>query len=379
MTNDLFLAILAMDAYNRTGGLSSQGLILPNGTMLGNATILSGAGGVLEDPSSGFFAQAYEFGDGTKVISYRGTDDFLDMLYGWPIGLAAYDATQAKLAAKFYQQVAAGGADTSNLKLADLYNANIELTGHSLGGGLAGFVGSLYGASDVRIFDNMAYKSAAQNAYDAALRGSFARDAYFLGMQPGQQIDGGDIYSFGVEGQALAGMQSGVEQTTYSLGFDSLVTPISAKQRHSQSLLVIAMFGSTEMASPNWLLSGQYMFPQLFSDDLANKLGIQSGGTTGTDSANGKMRTMIAYSAIDQGVMSYGDVAIRAFYDDANDLGALISTSSRARYLKDDSVLNALAGIAVEYAGLLAVNAERGSSDSNAPTGFEKGALYFDS
>jgi hypothetical protein len=28
MTNDLFLAVLAMDSYNRTGGLSTVGLVL---------------------------------------------------------------------------------------------------------------------------------------------------------------------------------------------------------------------------------------------------------------------------------------------------------------------------------------------------------------
>ena len=36
MTNDLFLAILAMDAYDRTSSQRTpQGLILPGGTMLG--------------------------------------------------------------------------------------------------------------------------------------------------------------------------------------------------------------------------------------------------------------------------------------------------------------------------------------------------------
>lgn len=39
MTNDLFLAILAMDSYNRTGDQrTTRGLILPDGTMLENAT-----------------------------------------------------------------------------------------------------------------------------------------------------------------------------------------------------------------------------------------------------------------------------------------------------------------------------------------------------
>ena len=39
MTNDLFLAILAMDAYNRTGPRGTPvGLKLPGGNLIGNAT-----------------------------------------------------------------------------------------------------------------------------------------------------------------------------------------------------------------------------------------------------------------------------------------------------------------------------------------------------
>jgi hypothetical protein len=42
MTNDLFLAILAMDAYNRTGTLGTPvGLKLADGSLIGNATVLS--------------------------------------------------------------------------------------------------------------------------------------------------------------------------------------------------------------------------------------------------------------------------------------------------------------------------------------------------
>ena len=39
MTNDLFLAILAMDAYNRTGGDSTRGLVLIPSSEIG---LLSG-------------------------------------------------------------------------------------------------------------------------------------------------------------------------------------------------------------------------------------------------------------------------------------------------------------------------------------------------
>jgi hypothetical protein len=78
MTNDLFLAILAMDAYNRTGPRGTAvGLVVPDGP-IGDATVLSGPGGVMEDPFFGFFAQAYDLG-GQRIISYRGTDGLSDV------------------------------------------------------------------------------------------------------------------------------------------------------------------------------------------------------------------------------------------------------------------------------------------------------------
>jgi len=125
VTNDLFLAILSMDAYNRTGAQQTPvGLVLPDGTMLGNASVLSGDGGVLEDRSSGFFAQAYQLQNGTKIISYRGTDtttgsEFAkDALYGWVTGGGAYTNAQAELAAKFFQWMNWGQSNISYLALA---------------------------------------------------------------------------------------------------------------------------------------------------------------------------------------------------------------------------------------------------------------------
>lgn len=52
-----------------------------------------------------------------------------DISNGWPTGSGWADAPQAMLALKFYNAVDAAT------------NTNIELTGHSLGGGFAGYVG----------------------------------------------------------------------------------------------------------------------------------------------------------------------------------------------------------------------------------------------
>ena len=78
MSDDLFMAILSMDAYNRR---SDAGLQV-SGSQIGNATIRSDA---LPSGSSGvsFSAEAYTW-NGTKVISYCGTDSPLwDALKGW--------------------------------------------------------------------------------------------------------------------------------------------------------------------------------------------------------------------------------------------------------------------------------------------------------
>lgn len=66
MTDDLFLAILAMDSYNRTtlAQGSTVGLELPASTEIGTATLDRAT----EDVSKGFFAQSYIWG-GQHVIS----------------------------------------------------------------------------------------------------------------------------------------------------------------------------------------------------------------------------------------------------------------------------------------------------------------------
>ncbi len=100
--SDLFLAILAMDAYNRVGNDVTGRNLAVAGNSLGNVTLSLARG----NNSSGFFAQSYvDTTTGKKIISYRGTDvsssgELLkDAAFGWTIGAGLYATSQATVAA----------------------------------------------------------------------------------------------------------------------------------------------------------------------------------------------------------------------------------------------------------------------------------------
>jgi len=156
MDNKLFDSILAMDSYNRgyNAGikfgeeLDNSDSAIDDETRLGDVTVVKSKGdsGAATD---GFYAIAYQYVDSNSatqtVIAYRGTDNFLDTGSGaslvggdianaYALGGGSLEATQALDALKFYHDVAAlSGVGT------------ITLTGHSMGGGLAGMVSELTG------------------------------------------------------------------------------------------------------------------------------------------------------------------------------------------------------------------------------------------
>ena len=148
ISDDLFRAILAMDAYNRG---DSPGIIGLGGvtTQIGNATISRQSDTTAGSPemNASFSATAYTWNN-HQIISYRGTDSLgIDLLTGGLAAIGAPGLSQPKLAAQFYQSVI-------NNPTVSPYNSTVEFTGHSLGGGLAGFVGALYGQS-ATVFDNI--------------------------------------------------------------------------------------------------------------------------------------------------------------------------------------------------------------------------------
>ncbi len=65
-----------------------------------------------------------------------------DADYGWGVGTGNAQETQGLLAAQFYKSV----AKDDETGEAHLFDSGIQLVGHSLGGGLAGLVDSMYGA-----------------------------------------------------------------------------------------------------------------------------------------------------------------------------------------------------------------------------------------
>ncbi len=97
ISRDLFLSILALDAYNRGYGAGVNGLSEAKYTTLGNAEVDKSSG--IEGQAKGFYGIAYTWGT-EKVISYRGTDTATpaaaaaDVLNGWTAGLGYTGASQ---------------------------------------------------------------------------------------------------------------------------------------------------------------------------------------------------------------------------------------------------------------------------------------------
>ncbi len=154
MNQDLLYALLAMDVYHRgpVGGLRS---VVPE-TQIDDTTRDLDAESAANN-AIGFFAQSY-LHEGQRIIVYRGTDDgganfwdiaggliglggTLDTRNGYSIGFGAYTNPQAQAAIAFYQ---------SFLEGASPINSGMTVVGQSLGGGLAGYVESLW-STDVLI------------------------------------------------------------------------------------------------------------------------------------------------------------------------------------------------------------------------------------
>lgn len=189
VSNDLMQAILAMDVYHQGSNGLNHGQ-----TEIGTATLnkQSDISAESQEVAAGFYAAAYNW-NGTTVISYRGTDQLSDVWNGWISGAGDWTTDQVRLAAEFYQSVFAPTIPEI-YDPTDLTTNSVIFTGHSLGGGLAGLMASIYGRT-ATVFDTMPYKLSADNLYDWASltdaetpvdsfieeQRQYARDTFYLG------------------------------------------------------------------------------------------------------------------------------------------------------------------------------------------------------
>lgn len=381
----LFNAILSMDSYNRGYGAGINGLSDGIGSQIGIAKIYDSHGGG-DAQAIGFYAVAYDVGGAGKVISYRGTDEATgdipffydaksgsDIWHGWSIGAGNTQSEQAAMAYEFYHTVS-GGIDPRN--------AAIITTGHSLGGGLAGLVAGAYGKEGI-LFDNMPFE------YALALTRSHARDfdaglkeLVYQNKTP-WNIDLARLESISLSGEVLEPSrlsQVGTRDTVYNIGAN-VVLPARAIALHSMSALVIRMFAETEIGDiKNWEHAARYFWPLLYDNNFAEILGLDVNTSVSGQSQTDKnytsiLQSIIAYSAIDQGMRVFGDTAIRALYDDANDLGRAIGPTGAnqlvVRYAAD------ISKIFVQYAGQLALSKVR--QDANKVVDEQQGLLAYSS
>jgi hypothetical protein len=150
----LMTAILSMDVYSRDPNYGSAPILSKlSNTALGSATFEAD----LYNQSTNFGAVAWDWG-GQTIIAYEGTVSntpgtiVTSALNGWGVVLGIPGGPQATEAIAFYQHVANATANFDG----NYQNADIVLTGHSAGGGLAGYVGAIYGQEGV-LFDSPIY------------------------------------------------------------------------------------------------------------------------------------------------------------------------------------------------------------------------------
>ncbi|MDN5850654.1 MAG: DUF2974 domain-containing protein, partial [Nitrococcus sp.] len=420
---DLLLSILSLDAYNRGYG---AGIDLQDKTKIAEVTVGNTAEELLDlgvAEAAGFQAVVYDVSnfDGLnqdQVISFRGTDGLYDVWSGWTLGAGYTGAGQAELALQFYSKVAGHSPfdEDGNKPL---------LTGHSLGAGLAGYLSLISGSSAVG-FDHMPYGvgalasiySEAQARLTADGRGdewpptSVEEAASLLASVGMHYPDFSDFYAYHTQDEILARVRDGTialafgevlglispfltllggaiaasqvlaerqitndELQTFdwsALPFDSVIPDITAA-RHSQALLTILLFGEKEAPAENaWQIDGlsHDFLSSLFSNEVGEAAIAGNETVKGADRSEHNygsiLQKTIAYSALDgeEGLV-FGNVGIRALFDDMDELGQVYRENGHDQFLDKAifplsfdtaTIRTVLSRIVVQYAGALAIN-----------------------
>lgn len=402
ISKDLYLAILSMDAYNRGygAGIADGGQSDPDGLgetgHIGSATLLTRADIGIEDSqydawqAAAFYAVAYDTPYGT-VISYRGTDSTpaedqaFDRAHGWPLGAGNFLGDQTRLAKEFLDAVQDDNAPKS-----------VVLTGHSLGGGLAGFQGRLYGNEAV-VFDPMSYLRSADNLLTAlrtdpslfdtinpeffwdlglpdvaslswvrivantlmplSLTGYSQWDMDHGALGTFDNVSGyyipGEVLDTLLAATALFGINTLREPSLYpkikaaggsnwtSLHNQSVVGDVvpgataPALELHSAGALVLQLFSDQTVIggkslSNMWASIHDEVYRAWFGPAVAEAINPHDDATFPEPFAAGTVLSMIAYSALDEGTLVFGNTGIRAMFDDLAELGKRVEDQPAA-------------------------------------------------
>ena len=376
ISEKLMMSLFALDAYSRSKndddlkddvrlfGLGSDGSVLGDATIVATENV----------PGSSFVAVAYSW-NGKTVLSFRGTDAANiwldgDIWNGWSLGAGFDIASQAGLAASFYEAM-------TGQSLFAPASGNVILTGHSLGGGLAGYLSALNGTKAYG-FDHMVFGPAAEARLASHLHSLGITDpteqqlaalgirlpdaSKFIGTHVENEIlvdvRNGDYAKLGANlstalfpvlgplgmggswllnalSQAQAAYESNVANgmlPTFGWNQSIFPNPLAENELHSQALLVLLQFAQDEIIGGQWANSG-FAIPllnSLYSDAVAEDAGIFQGETPGQN-ISGKsppadlMLTKIAYSVLDSGNRPFGDSAIRSLFNDAEAVGAFLN------------------------------------------------------
>jgi hypothetical protein len=374
----LINAVLAMDVYNR--GVNPA--LVVSFSQIGDYEVIAGS---IVSTADSFQAATYQLvGDpATRILAFRGTDDLADVpswlggagLTGWP--------TQFPDAEAYYATWAT--------------TAHVSLTGHSLGGGLAGYIAAL-NDKPAYTFDAMPFEFAAEVRYDQlhGFWGALASDPQARYCDIQMVSVSGEILQYvrdaapvveaplallqlgPIDGAvAIAHAATGIASEQDSVLDSGTDLGLSVTSLHSISLLVMMQWAD-DNGYQDWKGAAAALMAPLENDAIASAVGIPGArASAGEASASAKMMDMIAYSSVTD-ASGYGNTAIPALFNAGNVLGEAVGAATAAGYLKIAAVQTAVADIAVEYAALLAQNHDEVTTATSGVIGHEHGILYDD-